>query len=505
MVHETPAKVGLKAEGIEKYFSGVPALSGVSLTLRPGEIVGLIGHNGAGKSTLLKTLSGAHRHDRGRLFVDGKEVSFSSPADAIKCGVSTVYQELSLLPNLSITKNTWLGRELKDYRGLRSKSMSKKTKTIMDRFGLDVDVESKAGQYPVAMRQMIEIAIASTKNTRYLLLDEPTTALEGEQVERLLKYIRKLASDSGIGILLIDHKLDELYEVCDRIVALVDGKVILDGPVSVVTHDKVIQAIVGKGEVESTDSRTSTARKEREFGDVACSFSGLKGDLIQNVSFKARAGEIVGLYGLVGSGRTEFLRSLIGVEKLTAGTIMFGGRNYVPRNPRHATVSGIAYLTEERKQDGIVPQMDSIRNAALPVLRKFSKMGFLNISAMEKASRSVLESLHIRGNANNPVSSLSGGNQQKVLLARAIMQDPKLLLLDEPTKGVDIGVKAELHRLLRKMAKEKNLCVIVASSEEEEILSVSDSVVVFKHGYANEGKIPVGSLNVPKLRELAWS
>lgn len=506
MSNETSVNNGLRAEGIEKYFSGVPALSGVSLTLHPGEVVGLIGHNGAGKSTLLKVLAGAHKHDAGELYVDGDEVTFGSPAEALKHGVATVYQELSLLPNLSITQNTWLGRELTGPRGLRTAEMAKVTDSVMKKFGLDIDVEAKASSYPVAVRQMVEIAIATTKNTRYLLLDEPTTALEGKQVDQLLDYIKKLAADSGIGVLLVDHKLDELYEVCDRIVALVDGKVILDGPIEDVTQDKVVEAIVGEAAKETLDDdEVTAARAERSFGDLSFKCEHLSGRVIKDVSLEAHRGEIVDLYGLVGSGRTEFLRSLIGIEKLEAVSIHIDGKTFEPKNPSHASEAGIAYLTEERKQDGIVPQMDSIRNAALPVLKRYSKFGWLNLSAMSKASRAVLDSLHIRGNVDNPVVSLSGGNQQKVLLARTLLQEPTLLLLDEPTKGVDIGVKAELHNLLREMASRKNLSIIVASSEEEEILAVSDSVVIFSHGKSSAEKYDVSDLSVARLRELAWA
>lgn len=494
---------GFRATDITKSFAGVPALAGVSFVLRPGEVIGLVGHNGAGKSTLLKVLSGAHRHDGGTLLLDGQEVSFASPADALAKGVATVYQELSLLPNLTVTENVFLGRELSGPSGLRSAEMRRRTEELLRAFGLQVDPDTKLERLPVATRQLLEIAIATTKDTRYLLLDEPTTSLEGEQVDRLLDYIKDLVRSNGIGILLVDHKLDELYRVCDRIVALVDGKVCLDVDAREVPHEEVVAAIVGEEAARSTpESVTPLPRVAAAASSVRV--RALSGPALNGVDLEARAGEVLGLYGLVGSGRTELMRTLLGVEPMTAGEITVDGTRYVPKGPAEAMRHGLVYLTEERKIDGIVPQMNGVRNAALPVLRRFTRGGWLSPRRLRRGVAPVLDQLHIRGNVDGPIVSLSGGNQQKVLLGRAIAQQPRVLMLDEPTKGVDIGVKSEIHRILKRMAHTDGVTLLVASSEEEEILEVSDRVVVFAGGRNVSEALPVEELSPQTLRRLAW-
>ncbi len=500
----TPASGSLEVRSIQKRYSGVPVLRGVSVVVRPGEIVGLVGHNGAGKSTLLRTMSGAIRPDGGTIVVDGEDRSFSSPADAHAAGIATVYQELSLLPNLTVTQNVFLGSELRRGGILRAQEMREETLRITKRFGLEVDPDRKVRDYPVAIRQLLEVAIATSRDARYLLLDEPTTSLEGTQVDRFLETVRGLASD-GLGIVLVDHKLEELYAVADRIVALVDGELRIDARVADVPRDEVVKAIAGHA-VEHLPARE---RGSESPGDPLAAptirVSGLRTRHLTSIDLEARAGRVLGLYGLVGSGRTEFLRTLLGLDPILSGTIEVDGAAFRPRRPGQAHRAGIVYVTEERKIDGIIPELDSGTNVMLPVLEQHQRFGFLDRRAIRARASALMDELRVRGDRSSPVVRLSGGNQQKILLARALAQKPRILLLDEPTKGVDLGVKSEIHRMITRLAHEDGLTVIVVSSEEDEICEVADDVIIFASGTATGDVLQTEGLTPADLREAAWA
>lgn len=488
-------------------FAGVPALDGVDLTVTAGKVVGLVGHNGAGKSTLLKVLSGAYQPDGGALILGGDQVHFNSPAAAIEAGISTVYQELSLLPNLTVAENTFLGREMRRNGRLDKKAMRESTQQLVNRFGIEADAGRRVGDYPVATRQLLEIAIATSRNARFLLLDEPTTSLEGDQVEPLLKLVRGLATDEGLGVVFINHKLDELFAISDEVVALVNGKVQIEGSTDRVNRAEVIQAIAGSELPESGDPSlgggpVSTAPTVEK--SVVLSVKGLQSNELNGVDLDVAEGRVLGIYGLVGSGRTEFLRTLIGLHRISSGSIQLLGEEYRPAGPADAQRHGIVYLTEERKVDGIVPGLDSITNVVLPVLREYARGGLLDHRKLRATATELLTQLGIRGNIHEPVVTLSGGNQQKVLLARALAQKPRILLLDEPTKGVDIGVKAEIHQLLRTLAHQRGLAVVMVSSEEEEILDVSDDVATFVLGTCDGHQTPAAELTIQGLRHGAW-
>ncbi|MEU7885963.1 sugar ABC transporter ATP-binding protein [Microbispora bryophytorum] len=513
------AEGGLQAEGIVKRYAGVPALSGVTVTVRPGEVVGLVGHNGAGKSTLLRTLAGAIRPDEGTISVDGHRVVLTGPAAALKSGISTVYQELSLLPNLTITQNVFLGRERRRAVGtLDGEGMRRAARDLVGRFGLDVDVDRPLGHYPVATRQLLEIAVATERDTRFLLLDEPTTSLEGGQVDRLLDLITSLTRQSGLGVLLVDHKLDELYAVADSVVALVDGRVRIAGPVAEVDRADIVRAIAGEEAAAHITADITAGGRHGEApagepSDSAAVPDGTRPTLrvrdlrtpsLTGVTLDAYPGRVLGIYGLIGSGRTEFLRALVGLDRIEGGTIELFGEPYHPRNPAHAQRAGVVYLTEERKVDGIVPGLDSVTNVVLPMVRRFCRYGVLDRRAMARSADRLMDRLQVHGDRHAPVVSLSGGNQQKVLLARTLAQEPRLLLLDEPTKGVDIGVKIEIHRLLRRLAAEQGMTIVVVSSEEEEILDVADDVTTFSHGSCDGVTQLAAGLSLVKLRQSAW-
>jgi ABC-type sugar transport system ATPase subunit len=495
---------GIEVQDIVKRYAGVTVLHGVTVAVRPGEVVGLVGHNGAGKSTLLRMIAGAIRPEEGTLTVDGQVHTFGSPADAIKAGVAAVYQELSLLPNLTVTQNVFLGDEQVRSGLLRRDSMRERARQLVADFGLDVDVDRKVGDYPVATRQLLEIAIATHRNARYLLLDEPTTSLEGVQIERFLEKVRSLARDRGMGIVLVDHKLEELYAVVTRVVALVDGRVRIDGTVEEVGRDAVVTAIAGEEALQDS-ARVRTHRAPADVAaPVALAVTNLRTRMLHDVTLEARAGRILGIYGLVGSGRTELLRTLVGLDAVLSGSITLNGRAYRPRNPGAAQRAGVVYVTEERKTDGIIPGLDSAINIVLPVLGRFRRAGLLDHAAMRREASDLMDRLRVRGNRSGPVVRLSGGNQQKVLLARALAQKPRVLLLDEPTKGVDLGVKAEIHRMVRELAHERGLTVVVVSSEEEEICEVADDIAVIVHGRSTGRVTPAGQFTARALRHAAW-
>lgn len=496
------------AVGVVKRFAGVPALDGVSVAVRPGAVTGLVGHNGAGKSTLLRTLAGALIADEGNVRIDGADLGRGGPAAALAAGISTVYQELSLLANLTVTQNVFLGRERRRRGTLDREGMRRSARQLVDRFDINVDVDRTVSEYPIATRQLLEIAVAISRNARYLLLDEPTTSLEGPQIARLLELIRSLAVEDGLGVLLVNHKLDELYAVADTVVALVNGQVRIEGAARDVPRDDVIRAIAGNDATATPHAGGRAPVSDDVSRDLATELAlrvrDLCGGVFRSVTVDAYAGRVLGIYGLVGSGRTEFLRALVGLEAIESGEVeLFGGR-FRPRSPSRSQRAGVVYLTEDRKIDGLVGGLDATTNVVLPILRQFTRFGVLDRRAVVRLAGERMDELRLRGDRHAPVERLSGGNQQKVLLARALAQGPRLLLLDEPTKGVDIGVKSEIHRLLRSLAHDQRIAVVVVSSEEEEILDVADDVATFILGTCDGSTQPASSLTPARLRHAAW-
>lgn len=501
---DTAVGSGLEVRDIVMSYAGVTVLQGVSIAVRPGEVVGLVGHNGAGKSTLMRVISGAIKPVSGAVFLDGDRTALGSPSDALHAGIATVYQELSLLPNLTVMQNVFLGQERTEAGILSKSEMRQRTRALAAEFGLNVDPDAKVGSYPVATRQLLEIAIAMHRNARFLLLDEPTTSLEGSQVDRFLEIVRSL-SNRGIGIVLVDHKLEELYAVAARVVALVDGEVRIDAAVSDVSREDVVAAIAGEEAVELVASGTRAYRPDREnTTQVSLTVDRLSTVDIADVTLRAHQGRVLGIYGLVGSGRTELLRALVGIGEVRSGEVTLFGQRYRPRGPADAMKAGVVYVTEERKVDGIVPQLDSATNTMLPVLRRAYRWGRLDRGRLHAVANDYLDQLRVKGSRTAAVERLSGGNQQKVILARALAQRPAVLLLDEPTKGVDLGVKADIHRLVRSLAHEEGLTVIVVSSEEEEICEVSDDVLIISHGTSDGTVLDPHSLTPASLRHAAW-
>ncbi|MDZ8274785.1 sugar ABC transporter ATP-binding protein [Microbacterium aquimaris] len=501
---DTAAGSGLEVRDVVMSYTGVTVLKGVSIAVRPGEVIGLVGHNGAGKSTLMRVISGAIKPVSGAVLLDGEPTPLGSPIDALHAGIATVYQELSLLPNLTVAQNVFLGHERTRAGMLSKDEMRERTMALAKEFGLDVDPDAKVGTYPVATRQLLEIAIATHRNARFLLLDEPTTSLEGAQVDRFLDIVRSL-SNRGIGIILVDHKLEELYAVASRVVALVDGEVRIDANVDEVSRQEIVTAIAGEEAVDLADRAARTPRVAQEnTRPVTVSVERLATSDISDVTLRAHEGRVLGIYGLVGSGRTELLRALVGLDGIRSGRVTVFDKPYAPRGPADAMKAGVVYVTEERKVDGIVPQLDSATNAMLPVLRRAYRWGRLDRGRLTAIATGYMDQLKVKGDRTGPVERLSGGNQQKVILARALAQQPKVLLLDEPTKGVDLGVKADIHQMVRRLAHQDGLTVIVVSSEEEEICEVSDDVVVMSNGVSDGTVLDPHTLTPASLRHAAW-
>lgn len=375
-------------------------------------------------------------------------------------------------------------------------------------YGIPVGATDLVARLSVAQRQLLEVARAIHRDAKYLLLDEPTTALEQNQIDELLRIIRRLSVERNIGMLFIDHKLDEVYAVADHIVGLANGQIVLSGDAQVLPREDVVEAIVAAGEAAMREgaghAHREKSKREKPSDDVAFEVRGLAGNGLAGVDLNVRAGEILGIYGLVGSGRSRFMRAVYGVEPAPEGAMVLRGKPFRPTRPEDAIARGVAFLSEERKFDGFIPQMTSIENIVLPVLDRYRSVGMLNWGGLRRAAKNVLSAIPIRGDVQQPITSLSGGNQQKALFARAVLQTPVLLLLDEPTKGVDIGAKAEIYEIIRRLAHEGR-SVIVVSSEEEELLEIADHVVVFRNGACDGEAIPEQDLTIANLRRRAWA
>ncbi|TQN61358.1 sugar ABC transporter ATP-binding protein [Agrobacterium tumefaciens] len=489
-----------KATGITKSFGSVGVLHGIGFEVKPGTIHGLFGHNGAGKSTLLKILAGAQPQDNGTLSVDGETVTLTSPREALGKGIGCVYQELRLIPNLTVAENLFLGREVTLHGLKKTAEMNAYCKTLLASYGLHVDVTRTVKGLSHPEKQLLEVIANLEGKVRYLFLDEPTTALDGNQSTELLAHVRRIALERNIGVVLVSHKLDEVLAVCDEATVLSGGRVVYHAAGQDVSKQAIVDAIVGDAHGKHVASR----REARAAGEIFLKVEGLAGKRLKGADIVARRGEVLGLYGLIGSGRTRFLRTLYGMEPISAGTVEISGKRYTPSSPKLAIQHGIAFLTEERKQDGFIPLMSSFQNVVLSTLTRYRNNGIVDLNAARASAQKTLASIGTRGRLDAPTKSLSGGNQQKVLLGRIIEQDADLILLDEPTKGVDIGAKSDIYDIIRRLADEGR-CIVVVSSEEEELVEICDRIAIFQHGFCTTAPKPVEEWSLGKLREAAWA
>ncbi|WP_321800464.1 sugar ABC transporter ATP-binding protein [Caballeronia sp. J97] len=491
------------ARDVKVSFAGVPVLHGVDFDVVPGEIHGLFGHNGAGKSTLLKILAGVNQQDSGELLLGDERISLSSPRDALQQGIACVYQELRLIPGMTVWKNLFLGRELRKNRLLDEAAMIAHTQKVLHDYKLKINPHSLVKDLSHPDKQMLEVVANLDRNARFLFLDEPTTALEGAQAEALLREVQRIAREKNIGVVLVSHKLDEVLGVCDEATVMCGGRVIYNAKHTIRKQD-IIDAIVGDAGSPFNAGDRAPGSRQRERTTPFLDVRNLSTDRLRDVSMQAWPGEIVGIYGLAGAGRTRFCRTLYGLEAVLDGDVHLAGKPYRAGSPAHAISQGVGYLTEERKKDGIVPLMSSFANATLPILKRFRKRALVAHDDAARSANRILVEMNTRGDLRGPIKSLSGGNQQKVLLARVIGQDAKLVLLDEPTKGVDIGAKADIYAIIRRMADEGR-CVVVVSSEEEELLEIADRVLVFHQGMCDGLPVAAGELSIAGLRKAAWS
>lgn len=473
-------------QGIEKAFSGVPALQGAALEIASGEVHGLIGQNGAGKSTLIKVLTGVYRRDAGRVTFDGVDSTVDSPRAAQATGIATIYQELNLVPLRSVTENVTLGYEPRRMGMLIDwPEAHRRTREILAQFGIDIDVRAPLGSFSTAIQQLVAIARAVSLDAKLVIMDEPTSSLDAQEVETLFGVIRGLR-DAGVAVLYVSHFLEELFAVCDRVTTMRNGQTVSVRKTEETSKLELIADMLGrKPEDIETTGMTDFGGGQAKLGEILLKAEGVStGNRLLDFNLTVHRGEIVGLGGLLGSGRTEAARALFGVDALTKGQVTFKGAPSAPASPADAIAEGIGFLTEDRKAEGIVPDMSVRENMSLALLPRLTKNGQVDRSREKELVEDFITSLGIKtSDMDQPIRELSGGNQQKVLLARWLATEPDLLILDEPTRGVDVGAKLEIQRIIRDYV-DKGFGVVLISSEFEELVEGADRIVVLQDGYS---------------------
>ena len=472
----------LAMRDINKRFQGVQALSAASLEVDPGEIMALVGQNGAGKSTMIKVLTGAYRRDSGSILFAGRAIDFASPQAAQRGGVSTIYQEINLVPFRSVAENVFLGREHRRYGFLDWGRMNAEAADLLRRFTVEIDVRRPLMEFSTAIQQMVAIARAVSFKAQLVIMDEPTSSLDEREVAVLFDVMRRLRAE-GVAVIFVGHRLDELYRVCDRVTVMRDGRTVMVSRMAGIGKLNLIAAMLGRDLETVRAHSTGFSAAHAAAGDVVLSAEGLRiGRKVRDARIEVRERQIVGLAGLLGSGRTEVARAIFGADPPDAGTIEMGGRTVSPREPVEAIALGVGYCSEDRKADGIVPDMSVRENMTLSILPRLTSVGIVDEARQREIVDKFMKRLAIKASsAEQKIRELSGGNQQKVLLARWLCTDPKLLILDEPTRGIDVGAKAEIQALIRELANQ-GLGVLMISSELEEITEGADRVFVLSDG-----------------------
>ena len=466
----------LVIEGAYKRFGGVQALAGASLTVDRGEIVGLLGENGAGKSTLVKTLAGLHSLDEGTIDLEGEPFHQGNPRVARDQGIAIIYQEPSLFPALTLAENVFVGQQPKAGGRIDWGTMVRRTSELFEGLGIDLDPKRQARGLSIADQQMVEIVKALSVEAKIIIMDEPSAALSAAEVERLLAVARRLR-DQGRGVIYISHRLDEVFELCDSVTIMRDGATVASARVADVDNAQIVRWMVGR---EITDM---FPKVEAEIGDVVLEVSHLssRGEY-HDISFTVRRGEIVALAGLVGSGRSEVVRTIFGIDPFDAGSITLDGEALHGHTPARAMAAGIALVPEDRRLQGLFMPSSITHNTAITVLDRLRRGLLLRTSSERKVATDWAGRLQLKyANIDDPVERLSGGNQQKVVLSKWLATDPKLLIVDEPTRGIDVGTKAEVHRLLSEQAS-KGTAVLMVSSDLPEVLGMADRVLVMREG-----------------------
>lgn len=468
-----------------KRFPGVLALNDVSFELAPGEVRALVGENGAGKSTLIKVLTGVYQADGGQVVYAGEEVRFSSPGESRAAGISTIYQEVNLIPLLTVAQNVFLGREPRNRFGLIDVSrMNREARELLEHYGIEAPVTAPLKSLALGIQQMVAIARAVSVDARVVIMDEPTSSLEAKEVETLFGVIRQLRA-GDIGVIYVSHRMDELYEICDSVTVLRDGKHVHSGPLAELSKLHLISMMLGRDLAEvRSEGATSFSNEDHTAGrePVLVAQGMTQRPLLKDVSLEVRPGEILGLAGLLGAGRTETAKAIFGAEPLDEGSVKVGGTEVKNGSPASAIRAGIAFLPEDRKSEGIIPDLSVRENIVAAVMPRLARAGLVSEKAQDALVERFMGSLGIKAaSPDQPVRELSGGNQQKVLLARWLCMNPKVLILDEPTRGIDVGAKAEIQKLVDDLAKD-GLAVIFISSELEEVVEGSDRALALKDG-----------------------
>ncbi|MBW7980949.1 ribose ABC transporter ATP-binding protein RbsA [Enterobacillus tribolii] len=475
----------LQLKGIDKSFPGVKALSGAALTVYPGRVMALVGENGAGKSTMMKVLTGIYQKDAGSLHFLGKEVVFNGPKASEEAGIGIIHQELNLIPQLTIAENIFLGCEFVNGFGkIDWKRMYAEADKLLQRLNLTYSSHRLVGELSIGDQQMVEIAKVLSFESKVIIMDEPTDALTDTETASLFKVINELKAQ-GCGIVYISHRLKEIFEICDDVTILRDGQFIAERPVSGLKEDDLIEMMVGR-KLEEQYPRLNIPR-----GDVRLQVKGVSGPGVHDVNFTLHRGEILGVSGLMGAGRTELMKILYGALPRTQGYVSLDGHEVVTHSPQDGLANGIVYISEDRKRDGLVLGMSVKENMSLTALRYFSRAGGgLKHKDEEQAVDDFIRLFNIKTpSMEQPIGLLSGGNQQKVAIARGLMTRPKVLILDEPTRGVDVGAKKEIYQLINQF-KQEGLSIILVSSEMPEVLGMSDRILVMHEGRIS-GEFPI--------------
>ncbi|MFK3669961.1 sugar ABC transporter ATP-binding protein [Leifsonia aquatica] len=473
----TVAPPVLELSRVVKSFGAVVALRSGSIRVESGSIHALVGENGAGKSTLVKIVAGLYRRDAGEFRLRGEDVDFSTTAQSKEAGVAVIYQEPTLFPDLSVTENVFMGRQPTDRLGrIDRRRMRQEVDSLFRRLGVRIDPDRLAEGLSIADQQIIEIAKAVSLDARLLIMDEPTAALSGVEVERLFAVARSLR-DEGRGIVFISHRFDEVFSLCDTITVMRDGSFVSSDPTTAVTEDEIVRRMVGR------DVTELFPKQETTIGEPLLEVDGLtSAGVFADVRFTVRSGEIVALAGLVGAGRSEIARAVFGVDGYDSGTVRLAGRAIPKRRPTAAMAAGLALVPEDRRKQGLVLEESVARNSTLAIRTRLSKLGLIRNSAENASARVWASRLQLKTNAlDTLVGTLSGGNQQKVVLGKWLSTEPRVLIIDEPTRGIDVGTKAEVHRLLSELAG-RGMGILMISSELPEVLGMADRVLVVREG-----------------------
>ncbi|MFP4430716.1 MAG: sugar ABC transporter ATP-binding protein [Spirochaetaceae bacterium] len=487
----------LELRGVSKAYPGVQALDKVDCALGAGEVLGLVGENGAGKSTLIKIVGGIVPPDTGMLLLDGRHTTIENPRTAEHLGIGIIHQELNLIPNLSVADNVFICAEPTTFGVVDKKRMNREARVVLEQVGLDLPPDRLVETLSVSQMQLVEIARALSREARILIMDEPTSSLTEAEAERLFSIVRRLKSE-GVSILYVSHKMEEIFALCDRIQVLRDGKSIGSVPPTV-GADQVIKMMVGR-EIEELFERTA-----HPIGNEVLSVEGLSTSTgVKDARFTLHEGEVLGFAGLVGAGRTEIVRALFGLDQVTAGKVLLYGKKTSIRHPEDAVHQGLALVPEDRKEQGLILSMSVSENVTLANLQTISRAAVIDRQREKRTASEYVESLNVRTpSLAQIVRNLSGGNQQKVVLGKWLSTKPRILILDEPTRGIDIGAKREIYHIINELARE-GVAILLISSELIEILSLSDRIIVMHKGYV-KGELDGRSATQEEIMKVALS